>query len=118
MKLIQIILIPALLLLILFYFRRLRSLLLDRIIILVLGLLGVLMVIFPERADKLAQAFGVGRGADLVVYLTLVGLAFFLIVLISKIRTLETRLTEVARFEAIAHADRLTASGQQKSEQT
>lgn len=117
MKIIQIILVPALLVLTFVYFRHFRSLLLDRIIILAFGILGVLMVIFPARADKLAQIFGVGRGADLIVYLTLVGLAFIVFILISKISALEARLTEVARSEALAHAGR-PDSQRQKSEKT
>ena len=47
---------------------------------------------------------GVGRGADLVLYLGLLALAFVCLLLYSKIRELEVALTDLARSIAIAEA--------------
>ena len=48
MKLIQFILIPALLIAVLIYVRRFRTLLLDRLIVMGLGLVAILLVINPD----------------------------------------------------------------------
>ena len=104
MKIIQIILVPALLMLTFFYFRHFRSLLLDRIIILILGLCAVILVIFPDISGKLAHALGVGRVVDLVMYLALIGLSFICLLLFSKIREIHQQMTDLARAQAIAHA--------------
>ena len=97
MKIIQLILIPSFALLTVLYFRRFRSLLLDRMIVLGIGAVGILTVLFPQTTVAVAHLFGVGRGTDLVMYLGLTGLSFVCIILFSKVRTLEARLTEVAR---------------------
>ncbi len=101
MKLIQIILVPFLLLTTTMYFAQFRSRLFDRLIVVAIGALGVLMILAPDLANQLAHLVGVGRGADLVMYLGLTGLAFLGIVLYSKLRELERKLTIIARTEAI-----------------
>lgn len=101
MKLIQVILIPLLLLIVIMYFAQFRSRLLDRLIVVSIGALGVTMILAPEVANQLAHFVGVGRGADLVMYLGLTGLAFLGIVLYSKLREIEEKLTTLARTEAI-----------------
>lgn len=105
MKLIQFILVPLLLALIITYFKRLRSTLLDRIIVLSLGAVGIMMVLFPNLTQSLAQILGVGRGADLITYFGLVGLAFLIILQYDKIRKLETKITSVTRDEALRKAN-------------
>jgi hypothetical protein len=67
-----------------------------------LGTIGALVVVWiPETASRAAQLFGVGRGADLVVYLGLV-LLFVLVFLlhVSHVR-LERQLTDLVRKEAL-----------------
>ena len=104
MKLIQLILVPALLVLTFLYVFQLRSRLLDRLIIVVIGLSGMAIVIQPDWAQALAEILGVGRGADLVFYLGLVGLAFACFLLFSHIRQLEAKITEIVRQQAVDHA--------------
>ncbi len=104
MKLIQLILVPLIALLVAIYLGRFRSLLTDRIIVVALGAIGVMLIINPSLSDKLAAFVGVGRGVDLVMYLALTGLGFVSLLLYSKVRSLEQKLTEVARQEAVYHA--------------
>lgn len=87
-----------------FYFRRLRSGLLDRLIVLFFAVLGAVMTIFPDFTTKVANVVGVGRGVDLFFYLSIVGLAFMCILLYSKIRQLESSITELTRALAIKKA--------------
>ena len=59
------------------------------------------MVIQPDLTSSLAKLFGVGRGADVVVYLALVGLFFMVFRLMVKIEKLEREITKVVRNKAL-----------------
>ncbi len=59
--------------------------------------LGGLVVIQPDLTSSLAKLFGVGRGADVVVYLALAGLFFMVFRLMVKIEKLEREITKVVR---------------------
>ena len=104
MILIQFILIPLLLLLLVMYFVRLRSRFFMRTIALLVGILGIVLIARPEWSTIVSQALGVGRGADLITYLGLVGLSFVCLLLYSKMRFLEAHLTSLIRTAAIAGA--------------
>lgn len=102
MKLIQFILIPALLIAILIYVRRFRTLLLDRLIAVVIGVIAILLVLNPEWTAFLAHNFGVGRGADLMMYLSITGLGFFCLTLWAKLQDIDARLTQIIRTQALS----------------
>lgn len=71
------------------------------IIIGIFATISSVIVIIPEIAGFLANIFGVGRGADLLLYLSFaIGMILFLH-LISKIHTQDKKITELARFIAI-----------------
>jgi hypothetical protein len=106
MKLIQIILIPLLLLIVVMYVSRFRSRLLDRLIVLLSGTLGIIMVLMPDWANALAHLVGVGRGADLTMYFGLIGLSFLGLRLYSQLRLIETQLVRIVQAQAIEHARR------------
>jgi len=88
------------------YFRRKRSPLFDRIIVLAFMLIGILMVLFPTITTAVAHTLGVGRGVDLVIYLGLLVIAFFLALLYSEMRTFQHRLTVLSREFSLIAADR------------
>src|SRR5215471_18636077 len=83
------------------YFSRLRSLLLDRLVVALLLATGIIMVLAPDLTTRVAHLVGVGRGADLVIYLSLIGFGFLWLILYSEIRALQARLTDLARDIAI-----------------
>ena len=87
------------------YFRRLRSKIWDRIIILVVCVTGAIIVLHPDLANAMAHRLGVGRGADLFFYLTLPGLGVIAMQLFSRIRELEERQTMLVREIAILRTD-------------
>ena len=62
------------------------------------------MMFALQWANLLAHSLGVGRGADLMNYLGWIGIAFVCIGLYSKLRVLESHLTELTRVQAIEHA--------------
>jgi hypothetical protein len=91
---IQLILILLLIITVAVYFRRLRSRLLDNLIVLTLGAAGVVMVIL----------FGVTRGADLIMYIAWIGILFVCLVFYSKFRVLESQIVDLVRAQAIENA--------------
>jgi hypothetical protein len=77
-------------------------------IVFMLALLGVGAgaVLAPERTlDDIANAFGVGRGVDLITYLFEVGVAFVLLHYYTKFVELQRQLTTVTRELAIMRAE-------------
>jgi hypothetical protein len=78
---------------------------LRRIALLLIALLGAIAVIFPDLTNQLAALFGVGRGADLLLYGLV--LAFVWDVVTSRIhrRQADLERTELARRIAILSAE-------------
>lgn len=77
---------------------------LSRVAFLLLLGFFVFFVNFPIATQKIADYFGVGRGADLLLYLLCVvtiGLGSLLII---KIREIENRFTNLVREIAILHS--------------
>jgi hypothetical protein len=103
-KPIQFILITLLTGLGMIYLSRLRSTLIKRVAVLAFAGLGIGMVIMPDMTNRFAALVGVGRGADLLLYLGFVGSVFVFLLLYVRVRTLETDLTELARSVAISSA--------------
>jgi hypothetical protein len=104
MRPVQFILILLVLGILVLYFNRLRSGVLDRVAVVAFGILGLVMVAVPDVTTRAAHAVGVGRGADLFIYLSLLGIAFICLLLYSKIRDLETTITDLTRSIAIERA--------------
>jgi small membrane protein len=88
------------------YFRRLRSRLWDRSIVLALLAAALFFVLHPDSANRLAAVMGVGRGADLFFYVAIPGLGFANLLLFSRIRELEQQTTVLIRELAILRAER------------
>lgn len=105
MRPVQFVLILMLIGVLVLYFNRLRSGVLDRLVVLVLGALGIVMVVAPDWTNAVAHAVGVGRGVDLFFYLAIVGFAFGLLILYSKIRELEASITQLVRTLALERAE-------------
>ena len=79
------------------YAFRLRTILFDRVIYLLLALGGLALVIRPALATDLAHVLGIGRGTDLLLY-ALVMLSLFRDVgTASELRQIERRLTLIVR---------------------
>ena len=64
---------------------------------------GVYFVWVPEQANVLAQAVGVGRGADLLFYLWVVITLALIMFMYLKIQRLARRVTQLTRAMALQH---------------
>lgn len=64
--------------------------------------IGVIVVVmWPEATIKLAHLFGIGRGADLVMYVALTTLFFIVFRLHIKIEAMNRDVTKVVREKAL-----------------
>lgn len=81
------------------------SLLLRRSLTLVVIVVGGVAVLFPSAVTEVAQAVGVGRGTDLVLYLLCVTFLFVTIALYLRLNEIHDRYVELARRLALHESD-------------
>lgn len=81
------------------------SLLLRRSLTLVVIAVGGVAVLFPGAVTEVAQAVGVGRGTDLVLYLLCVTFLFVTIALYLRLNEMHDRYVELVRQLALHEAD-------------
>ena len=74
------------------------------ILLAVLSALGMLAVLVPEWTTLAANAVGVGRGADLLIYLLITTLAFVILMVYTRVRLLQGQVTRLARAISIQGA--------------
>lgn len=66
---------------------------------------GAVAVVVPDITNRVAHFVGVGRGADLVMYLAIVAVMFVLLHYYSKFVELQAKMTELTRQIAIMKAE-------------
>ena len=106
MNLIQVLLIVLAALSLLLYLGYFRSVLRDRVIAVGIFATVVLAVMFPDATTTVANWVGVGRGTDLLLYLLIVGSVFAVVMLTSRLMSIENTLTELVRQLAIMNAEK------------
>lgn len=67
----------------------------KRIAFLAFILFGIVSVIYPSIIDSLAKEIGIGRGADLLLYLMVIAFLFVTINFYLKFRKLELRQNKI-----------------------
>jgi small membrane protein len=98
---IQLLLLASLLLILLYSISKLRNKRTDILILSVVIIIGVLLVLFPDWSIIVANKLGVGRGVDLIFYLSILIFWFIVLRLYTRIRKLEQMITQLARKEAL-----------------
>lgn len=84
-----------------------RSLAMKRLFALLVALAAIVAIIFPDLLTKVANLLGIGRGADLLLYVfVIVSMLFAVSTMRAKARS-DARVTELARAVALMEA-RLT----------
>lgn len=64
--------------------------------------LAVLVVFWqPETASYLANILGIGRGADLIVYLSVVAIFYMLFRIFIRLNKIDSEITRLTRKEAL-----------------
>lgn len=72
----------------------------------VLWLAAAAVIYRPELASLLAEALGVGRGADAVVYLAVIALFYLVFRIFVRLERMERDITDVVRAVAISASGR------------
>jgi hypothetical protein len=80
-----------------------------RLTVLLLAGFAIVAVIAPELTTRLANAVGVGRGTDLLLYALVVTFVFTTAGLYFRCRDIERRLVEISR--AVALRDAISTGG-------
>jgi small membrane protein len=98
---IKILLITGTLFVGLYFFIRLRNSLFDLLLLFLLIATAIVFVIFPDLTNQLAHWLGVGRGADLVFYVSILIFWFAILKLYARVRKLEQYITTIIRKDAL-----------------
>ncbi|MEL6589489.1 MAG: DUF2304 domain-containing protein [Bacteroidota bacterium] len=104
MKPIQFILVPIFLFLMLSLGRRLRQQPILRLMVWALLAAGIVFTIFEDSSTMIANLLGIGRGVDMIIYLSLLGLGVSSILLYLRTRSLEQKIAELIRLQSLQEA--------------
>ena len=89
----------------LFIKRGAKQLAVRRLLILAFAAFAVVTVLFPGALSRVANIVGVGRGADLLLYATVLVLLGFLALQEARAKAAEKRTTHLARRLALDEAE-------------
>ena len=112
---IQIVLISAVVFIAFYMYLRLRSSLLDAILIFLFCAIAVFFILFPDMTTKIAQWLGVKRGINLVFYCITLFFFFLILKLYSRMRRLEDKFTEIVRDNSLSRAEDLSDKTNEKT---
>jgi small membrane protein len=105
---IQLVLVTGIVFIGLYFIIRLKKRLLDIVLLTAMIACGIVLVLWPDVTNIIANRLGVGRGADLIFYLSILIFWFIVLKLYARIRKLEQLLTELIRNDAIKKATDLS----------
>ncbi len=75
-----------------------------RVFLLLVGAIAILLVITPDLATRIAKVLNVGRGADLIIYLSIALLGMLWVRLFLRGRAEQRQITMLTRWIAISQA--------------
>ena len=101
---IKILLLLLLLLIALYVWLQRATSIAVRVVIGAILVIGGYFVIAPQQATEIAQMLGVGRGADLVMYLWIVITFSVILVLYLKVVVMNRMITQLTRSLALSQA--------------
>jgi hypothetical protein len=97
----QVLGIACMLFILISYLRKIGQPVLDKLFIGFLMATGMFFILYPEVTNQLAHFLGIGRGADLIFYLAILGFGYIILLFYSKIRKLEDQLTQIVRNQSL-----------------
>jgi len=106
---IQLLLLAGVSFIVLYFITRLKNRLMDIVLLTALVLCAIVFILWPETTNKLAALLGVGRGADLIVYISILTFWFTILKLYRRIRLLEQLFTEIVRQQALQQPEQLSS---------
>lgn len=82
-----------------------KNVALRRLLLAVFVIVAVISILFPQITTSVARLVGVGRGADLLLYLLIIAFLSYSVVSFRKMTAMENRITDLARQVAIHTAN-------------
>lgn len=101
---IQLVLLTGVAFIALYFIIQLKKQLLDLGLLFVLIAAAIVFILWPESTNLLAKKLGVGRGADLIFYVSILLFWFIVLKLYARLRRLEKTVTQFIREDAIKKA--------------
>jgi small membrane protein len=101
---IQLILLGSTVFLSLFLALQLKKRILDIFLLFLMVATAAVFILWPGITSTIARKLGVGRGADLIFYLSILLFWFVILKLFSRIRRIEQKMTEIIRMDALRYA--------------
>lgn len=98
---IQAVLLTGVAFIFLYFIIRLKKRLLDIILLFIMIACAVVFILWPDLSSQIAQKLGVGRGTDLILYLSILIFWFMILKLYTRIRRLEQLFTSIIRDDAL-----------------
>jgi hypothetical protein len=105
MNLIQLLLLSGMAVSLLLYLGFFRTVLRDRLIAVVIFGVAMAAILFPDLTTSVANLLGVGRGADLLIYIFVTGSIFAFILVGTRMKAMEESITRLVRQIAIGNAE-------------
>jgi hypothetical protein len=87
-----------------YFFVRLRNYLIDIILLFTFVVTAFVLIIMPDITNRFAKLLHVGRGADLIFYISTMLFWFIVLKLYTRQRKLEQTLTEIIRTQSLKTA--------------
>lgn len=81
-----------------------RSLAIKRLLAILLAVAALLAIMFPQALTWVANLVGIGRGADLLLYLFVIGSIVFALASVRARARQDARVTDLARAVALMEA--------------
>ena len=101
---IQLILLTGVAFICLYFVIRLKKKAVDLFFLLLMISAAIVFIIWPDVTNKIANWLGVGRGADLIFYTSILIFWFVILKLYTRIRQLEKSFTQIIREDALKKA--------------
>jgi len=106
---IQIVLLTGTLLLAIYFIIRIKKRVIDIIFMSIVIVCATVFILWPDATNVIAHRLGVGRGTDLIFYLSVLLFWFVVLKLYIRIRRLEQVFTDIVRKDAIEKADHFSS---------
>jgi hypothetical protein len=92
-----------------------QKLALRRVAGLAIAVAGVGAVLWPSSTTVVANAVGVGRGTDLVLYVLVMVFVYYAVAMAQRVHQLEHKLIELTRALALSRPEAPTAAPQRRA---
>lgn len=83
------------------YIIRFKNATYDRLFMVVIGIVGIVFVLYPDLSSSIAKLFNIGRGTDLVFYMWIIFCLFKFLRYEARINELQRSLTKITRHLSI-----------------